>query len=69
MGELDKGEIAHTVLAQLAFAGSITFKLGNEPTIIADFVQQLFDAEEHSYTPNGKQIMSIISNEFLMQLF
>lgn len=69
MGELDKGEIAHTVLAQLAFAGSITFKLGNEPTIITDFVQQLFAAEEHTYTPNGKQIMSIISNEFLMQLF
>lgn len=69
MGELDKGEIAHTVLAQLAFAGSMMFKLTNETTIITDFVYQLFSSEEQTFTPNGKQIMSIITDEFLMQLF
>lgn len=42
MGALDKGEIAHTVLAQLAFAGSMTYKLGQDQTVIADFVAQLF---------------------------
>lgn len=69
MGALDKGEIAHTVLAQLAFAGSMTYKLGQDQTVIADFVAQLFTFEDHNYSPSGKRILATITNEQLIQLF
>lgn len=69
MGELDKGEIAHTVLAQLAFAGSITVRLANDNEAIKTFVHQLFESDEHAHTPGGKKIMNLLSNEYLIQLF
>lgn len=69
MGTLDKGEIAHTVLAQIAFGGSMSFKLQNNQEAITDFVTRLFEADEHTFSPSGKRIVAQITNEQLIQLF
>lgn len=69
MGVLDKGEIAHTVLAQLAFAGSMSFKISSDKAILTDFIAQLMNNDEHTFSPGGKRIMQVISNEYLIQLF
>nr|WP_294861260.1 DNA mismatch repair endonuclease MutL [uncultured Fluviicola sp.] len=69
MGTLDKGEIAHTVLAQIAFGGSMSFKLQNNQEAIIDFVTRLFEADEHTFSPSGKRIIAQITNEQLIQLF
>jgi DNA mismatch repair protein MutL len=69
MGTLDKGEIAHTVLSHLSFAGSMHMKLNNEQESLKDFVTRLFEQPEHQFTPGGKRILNQISNENLIQLF
>ncbi len=69
MGTLDKGEIAHTAMSQLAFAGSMHVKLSNEEEVIADLLERLFAHSEHQFTPNGKRILHTITNEDLIQLF
>jgi DNA mismatch repair protein MutL len=69
MGTLEKGEIAHTVLAQIAFGGSMSFKLQNNQEAITDFVTRLFEADEHTFSPSGKRIIAQITNEQLIQLF
>jgi len=69
MGTLDKGEIAHTVLAQIAFGGSMSFKLQNNQEAVTDFVTRLFEADEHTFSPSGKRIIAQITNEQLIQLF
>jgi DNA mismatch repair protein MutL len=69
MGTLDKGEIAHTVLAQIAFGGSMSFKLQNNQEAVSDFVTRLFEADEHTFSPSGKRIIAQITNEQLIQLF
>ncbi|ASS48724.1 MAG: hypothetical protein A3D31_06755 [Candidatus Fluviicola riflensis] len=68
-GTLDKGEIAHTVLSQLAFAGSMHLKLNPDQTSLNDFVNRLFEQQEHQFTPGGKRILNTISNESMIQLF
>ena len=69
MGTLDKGEIAHTVLSQIAFAGSMSFKIPGNQEAISDFISRLFEADEHTFSPSGKRIIAQISNEELIQLF
>jgi DNA mismatch repair protein MutL len=69
MGTLDKGEIAHTVLSQIAFGGSMSFKLPNNQEAISDFISRLFEADEHTFSPAGKRIIAQITNEQLIQLF
>lgn len=69
MGTLDKGEIAHTVLTQLSFAGSMHLKMSTEQAAISDFTERLFVTEEHQFTPSGKRILHTISNESMIQLF
>ncbi|MNJ92094.1 DNA mismatch repair protein MutL [compost metagenome] len=69
MGTLDKGEIAHTMLSQIAFGGSMSFKLPDNQEAISDFVTRLFEADEHTFSPSGKRIVAQITNEQLIQLF
>ncbi|MDR0801777.1 DNA mismatch repair endonuclease MutL [Fluviicola sp.] len=69
MGILDKGEIAHTVLSQIAFAGSMSFKIQDNQDAISGFISRLFEAEEHTFSPSGKRIIAQITNEELFQLF
>jgi DNA mismatch repair protein MutL len=69
MGTLEKGEIAHTVLAQIAFGGSMSFKLQSSQEAVSEFVSHLFEADEHTFSPSGKRIIAQITNEQLIQLF
>lgn len=69
MGTLDKGEVAHTVLSHLAFAGSMHLKLNTEQEALKDFVTRLFEQPEHQFTPGGKRILNTITNDTLIQLF
>lgn len=69
MGTLDKGEIAHTVMSHLAFAGSMGGKLTHEEAVIEDLLGRLFRQAENQFTPNGKRIVNTITNEELLQLF
>ncbi|AEA45501.1 DNA mismatch repair endonuclease MutL [Fluviicola taffensis] len=69
MGTLDKGEIAHTVLSQIAFAGSMSFKIPNDQQAIADYIARLFESDEHTFSPSGKRIIAQITNEQIIQLF
>ena len=69
MGTLDKGEIAHTVLAQTAFAGSISFQLQTDLETQKEFLKRLFQENDHTYTPKGKKIIAELSNESIFQLF
>ena len=69
MGTLEKGEIAHTVLSQIAFGGSMAFKLQSNQESISDFISRLFEADEHTFSPSGKRIIAQITNEQLIQLF
>lgn len=68
MGTLDKGEVAHTVLSQLAFAGSMGFKIPTQQEAIAELLERWIAADEHQYTPGGKKVIGQITNEFLMQI-
>lgn len=68
-GSLDKGEVAHAAMSQLAFAGSMSYSLSTEQEALAHFVQRLFELEEHALSPTGKRIMALINNEQLLQLF
>lgn len=68
-GSLDKGEVAHTAMSQLAFAGSMSYSLSTEQEALAHFVQRLFELEEHALSPTGKRIIVLINNEQLLQLF
>lgn len=67
--EIDKGEVAHAVISQLAFAGSMSFKMPNDDEQIQGFVDQLFAYPEHTYSPSGKKIITFITNETILQLF
>jgi DNA mismatch repair protein MutL len=69
MGTLDKGEIAHTVMSHLAFAGSMGGKLTHEEAVIEDLLGRLFRQTENQFTPNGKRIVNTITNEELLHLF
>jgi DNA mismatch repair protein MutL len=69
MDNLDKGEIAHTVLAQTAFASSISFQLSNESEALKEFVSSLLQTNDHTYTPKGKKIITELTNESIFQLF
>jgi DNA mismatch repair protein MutL len=69
MGTLDKGEIAHTVLCQIAFGGSMSFKLQSNQEAISEFISRLFEGDEHTFSPSGKRIIAQITNEQLIQLF
>ncbi len=66
---IDKGEIAHTVLSQLSFAASMSFKVPTEQTLVQSFIDQLMELDEHQFTPNGKRIIQAIDQGSILQLF
>lgn len=69
MGHADKGDSAHIVIQQLAFAASTSKKLSFNEGSAKELIEQLFELEEHSYAPNGKRIISLLSNEQLLHPF
>lgn len=69
LGQLDKGEIAHTMISQLSFAGSMSMQLQNNNELVEDLLVRLFALPEHQFTASGKRIITHISNEYLLGLF
>ncbi len=69
LGVLEKGEVAHSVLSQLAFAGSMSFVVSSDQEALNDFVSRLFNREEYTFSPNGKATVALISNELILHLF
>ncbi|MFY7990784.1 MAG: DNA mismatch repair endonuclease MutL [Fluviicola sp.] len=68
-GALEKGEVAHTAMSQLAFAGSMSYSISADQEVLSQFIERLFEIEEHAVSPTGKRVMALISNEQLLQLF
>ena len=68
-GALEKGEVAHTAMSQLAFAGSMSYAITADQEVLRQFIERLFENEEHAVSPTGKRVMALISNEQLLQLF
>jgi DNA mismatch repair protein MutL len=68
-GSLEKGEVAHTAMSQLAFAGSMSYSIASDQEALKQFIERLFEIEEHAVSPTGKRVMALISNEQLLQLF
>lgn len=68
-GALEKGEVAHTAMSQLAFAGSMSYSITADQEVLSQFIERLFEIEEHAVSPTGKRVMALISNEQLLQLF
>ena len=68
-GALEKGEVAHTAMSQLAFAGSMSYSITANQEVLSQFIERLFEIEEHAVSPTGKRVMALISNEQLLQLF
>ncbi len=67
-GNLQKSELAHGIIAKLAKNGSINTTIRNEEEVTA-IINDLFQCEEHTYTPSGKLIVSTLSIEEIAQKF
>lgn len=67
-GNLQKGELAHGIIAKLAKNGSMNTTIRNEEEVMS-IINDLFQCEEHTYTPSGKLIVSTISIEEIAQKF
>jgi hypothetical protein len=61
--------MAHIVVSQLAFAGSIHSKLNIDQHSIEEFVNRLTEIENFHISPNGKRVVALIPNESFFQLF
>lgn len=67
-GNLQKSELAHGIIAKLAKNGSMNTTIRNEEEVMS-IINDLFQCEEHTYTPSGKLIVSTISIEEIAQKF
>jgi DNA mismatch repair ATPase MutL len=59
--EIDKGEVAHTILLSLARStalGKAPLKTNEEAIALTE---QLFSCKEHAYSPGGKKIVETIT--------
>ena len=66
--EIEKGELAHGIIAKIA----LNVGKNNPVQNLEDgkaLIDSLFQLEEHAYTPNGKTIISTLSLEELAQKF
>lgn len=54
--DIDSGDVAHFIVAKLAFLGSKNFSLQQHQEV-EHFIDTLFQCPQHTTTPNGKAIM------------
>lgn len=62
--EIDKGELAHELIATLSRAASTKIEQMNQEEL-NHLIDRLFQSEQHQYTPGGNKIMQTISLEEL----
>lgn len=68
-GSIDKGDVAHHVITQIAKNASRSKIKIKDQEEIDSLLNQLFDCDSHAYTSNGKRIISSISLDELDNLF
>ncbi len=59
--QIDKGEIAHHFVLSLAKSASVQKKIVNSNDGASELVQNLFQCQEHVYSPSGKLILKTIT--------
>jgi DNA mismatch repair ATPase MutL len=64
---IDKGEIAHAVVASIALSAGRRKKINSNETA-RTVLEQFFQSEE-LLSPEGKKVVSYITNEVLKSLF
>jgi len=66
--DVQKADLAHQLVADIARSGSVKFVVNTE-TQAQQLFDQLFQCENHSFTPGGKKILNTISFDELDQKF
>jgi len=66
--DISGGDIAHFLVAKLAYFGSKPFRLQHKEEI-EHFVEALFQCPQHSHTPNGKAVMYTLGFDELAKKF
>jgi DNA mismatch repair protein MutL len=67
--EIDKGEIAHVLISNIAKNSGKAKTLSPNKEIINNLVESLFQCEQHMHTPGGKTILKTIPLTDINQLF
>lgn len=66
--DISGGDIAHFLVAKLAYFGSKHFRLQHKEEI-EHFIEALFQCPQHSHTPNGKAVMYTLGFDELAKKF
>jgi DNA mismatch repair protein MutL len=67
--EIDKGEIAHVLVQAIATAAGRNKEPLQNNASAENLVEQLFQCEDHAYSPKGKKIIETISLEEIASKF
>lgn len=67
--EIDKGEIAHLLISNIAKNAGKTKSISNNQESVTNLTESLFQCQEHVYTPDGKLILKTIPLTDIHQLF
>jgi DNA mismatch repair protein MutL len=67
--EIDKGEIAHELVHSIAKSAAMKKMNLNSMEAVNDIIERLFQCENHSFTPGGKQIIDTLSLESIDEKF
>lgn len=67
--EIDKGELAHSLISTLASAAAMSGTKGLKEEEKDYLIEQLFQAEDHMFSPSGLKIIDTLSLEELTKRF
>ena len=59
--EVEKGDLAHTLIGAIAKSASLKKLNLSTPEMIQSLIDQLFQCENHTYSPRNKKIIDTIS--------
>lgn len=65
--EIDKGEIAHFIV--LSISRSVSQSAMKSKMVVESFIENLFQCEDHQYSPSGKKILSTLTLEEIKSKF
>jgi DNA mismatch repair protein MutL len=65
--EIDKGEIAHYIVLSIAKSASVAVL--KSKVVVESFIENLFQCEDHQFTPSGKKILSTLTLDEIKSKF
>jgi hypothetical protein len=65
--EIDKGEIAHYIVLSIAKSASVAIL--KSKVVVESFIENLFQCEDHQFTPSGKKILSTLTLDEIKSKF